>query len=260
MRVRARSTTASPLAHDTDYRRTLIAEAAVVGVPLDAGQVAQFLRYLELLRMWRARARLTAITRPAAVIRLHFADSLLCLKARIPSGAQLLDVGSGAGFPGVPLVIVRPDVSVVLLEAATRKAAFLEVLSTELGLALRVVRARAETAAHEAQWREQFDVATARAVAPLATLCELTFPFVRPGGKVVLLKGPSVRAEMRAGERAAGMLGGGMPALTEAPLAGGERRILVTIPKPGHTPPGYPRRPGVPGRSPLGREPPRRAG
>lgn len=234
-----------------DLRGILAREVAAVDIILTDDQAGALLRHLELIARWRTRARLTAVTDPAEAARVHVADSLLCLRAGMPPRAMLIDVGSGAGFPGIPLVIVRPDLRVILLEAASRKAAFLERAVAELGLRARVVRSRAEDAGRESQWREGFDVAVARAVAPLATLCELVLPLVRVGGKAVLLKGPSVRAEVAAGRRVARMLGGGELEIADAHLSGGEHRVLVTIGKREVTPAEFPRRTGLPRRKPL---------
>jgi len=231
-------------------KASLQVEMASVGVSPTLSQIDLLARYLDLISRWRTRARLTAITDPRAAARLHVADSLLCLRAGIPAGASLLDVGSGAGLPGIPLAIVRHDLDVTLLEAESRKAAFLEVVASELGLRLSVVCAAAEDAAR-GPLREQFDVTVARAVAPLPALCELTLPFVKVGGLAALLKGPSVRAEMGDGRAAARALGGSDPDVSEWSLGGGERRVLVVIRKRGSTPDGFPRRAGLPRRRPI---------
>jgi len=231
---------------------TLEPAAAVLGSPLTPAQIGQIARYLTLLTQWSRKARLTTITRPREAARLHILDSLLCLLVGIPPGASVLDVGSGAGLPGIPLKIARPDLGMTLLEAASRKVAFLEVAAAELGLSVTVVGSRAEEAAHEPQLREHFDVVVARAVAPLPALTELTLPFVRPGGKAVLLKGPAVGREVEPGRRAAALLGGGELRILPAELPGVVRRTLVEIAKVLPSPPAYPRRPGVPLKRPLG--------
>ncbi len=236
---------------DPDAAALLQTAAGWLGRPLTDAQVLRMFRYLELIGEHNRRARLTAITRIREAVRLHILDSLLAVRGGIPQGAALIDVGSGAGLPGIPLAIARPDLSVTLLEASARKAAFLEVAASTLALPVLVVGARAETAAHEPRFRERFDIAAARAVAPLPVLCELTLPFVRPGGKAVLLKGPGVARERDAGDLAAGLLGGGLPDVIEDRLPGGIRRSLVVIPKVGGTPPVYPRRTGFPSRRPL---------
>lgn len=184
-------------------------------------------------------------------MRVHILDSLLCLRAGLPQGAAVVDVGSGAGLPGIPLKIARPDLSLTLLESAARKAAFLDLAVAELRLAAEVVEARAEDAGRDPRWRERFDIGVARAVAALPVLCELVLPFVHPGGKAVLLKGPAVVDEIDSGRRAAARLGGGGPAVIEDTLPGGIRRMIVVVEKTGTTPRGYPRRPGVPGKRPI---------
>ncbi|MDP3767666.1 MAG: 16S rRNA (guanine(527)-N(7))-methyltransferase RsmG [Dehalococcoidia bacterium] len=234
-------------------RGALLAELSAVGITLSTDQISLLSKYLGLVSRWRRRARLTAVADPIDAARVHIADSLLVLRAGVPASASLIDVGSGAGFPGIPLKVARPDLDITLLEPEARRAAFLEVAATELSLLLRVVAARAEDAAKEPSLREQFDLAAARAVAPLPAVCELTLPFVRPGGKTVLLKGPSVRGELQDGRAAAHALGGGEPALIDVRLAGGERRVIVVIPKTGLTPVEFPRRSGIPQRRPLKR-------
>ncbi len=237
---------------ESEVRRELEGSAGLIGQALNTAQVRQVAQHLDLIAAWNRKAHLTSITEPAKAARVHVVDSLLCLRAGLPAGAALIDVGSGAGFPGIPLKIARPDLAVTLLEAASRKAAFLELAAAEIGAALSVVEARAELAAHDPTWRERFDVAVARAVAPLPALCELVLPFVRRGGKAVLLKGPSVASELSAGARASAILGGSPPEQMMSQLPGGAHRVIVTIEKVAETPPDYPRRPGVPAKRPLG--------
>lgn len=232
-------------------RAVLAAEFAAIGVDAAPAHLDTLLAYLDLLTRWRSRARLTTITDPRQAARLHIADSLLCLQANLPSRVSLLDVGSGAGLPGIPLAVARPDLRPTLLEVESRKAAFLEVAVHELGVQATVVRAIAEEAAHDPGMREQFDVVVARAVAPLAVLSELTLPFASLGGKCVLLKGPAVLAEFPRTAAASAILGGGGPQAISANLSGGERRVIVVIGKERPTPPRYPRRPGLPRRRPL---------
>lgn len=243
------------LTPDAEVVGALALSMQIIGRPLTVQEIAQFVRYLELLSRWNRKARLSAITRPVEAVRLHFLDSLLSLGAEFPAATRVIDVGSGAGFPGIPMKIVRPDLQFTLLEAAARKAAFLEIAGKELGLELEVIHARAEEAAHDERWRERFDVAMARALAPLAAACELTMPFVKPNGRVVLLKGPSVRGELAAGRRAVGKLGGGAMRALSAALPGGDRRVIIVIEKSAPTPTEYPRRAGLPRRKPLGAPP-----
>jgi len=222
----------------------LTAEAGQIGVSLTPAQVAALLRYRLLIDHWTSRAGLTALRDPRRVMRLHFVDSLLCLRAvSFPDGGSVIDVGSGAGLPGIPLAIARPDLHVTLLEPAARKAAFLEIAVGELELSCEVVAARAEAAGHDLRFRERFDVTVARAVAPLLRLVELTLAFTRVGGSVVLLKGPSVLTEIHSAGPNTAALGGASPQVIEVRLAGGERRVAVVIAKVARTPERYPHKP-----------------
>jgi len=205
-------------------------------------QLDAFLLYLTLLQRWNRRARLTALTVGESVINLHFLDSLAILRAQLPQHASVVDVGSGAGLPGVPLAIARADLRIALLEPAARKAAFLELVSSELGIGAGVRRDRAEVAGHDPQWRERFDVATGRAVAKSALLAELLLPFVKIGGSAILLKGPSAEADVEALCQWAPVLGGKLLDLIRVTLPHGERRILIVISKVYATPEQFPRR------------------
>lgn len=206
-------------------------------------QRSQLEDYLSELDRWNQRTNLTAV--PAAdrwrrhvVEALHLAGAL-----QIAGGAALIDVGSGPGIPGLVIAVARPDVRVTLLESDSGKTGFLTHVAGLIGLrSLVVVNRRAEEAAHDPGLRERFDIATARALAPPAVLCELTLPFVRAGGTVAALVTEAIAAAQEAAAAAA-LLGGGEP---EA------RPGLLLIPKMAPTPARFPRRPGVPARRPLG--------
>jgi 16S rRNA (guanine527-N7)-methyltransferase len=210
--------------------------------------VRQFERYRAELLDWNSRVNLTAITQPAAIDRLHFADSLACLLEPIDAGAAVLDVGAGAGFPGLPMKIARPDLRLTLLEATGKKARFLEHLVAALSLdGVTVAAERAETFAE----REAFDVVVARALAAMPALLELTLPFCRVGGVVLALKkGARLSAELAAAGRALAILGGQLVEPRAYELEGEPRRLVV-VRKVSPTPAGYPRRPGVPAKKPL---------
>ncbi len=225
--------------------------ATALGVALSDAQVDKLLRYLTLLIRWNARLGLTSLREPDDIIRVHFVDALCALTVPISSEAHLIDVGSGAGLPGIPLQIARPDLKVTLLESSRRKVAFLERVALDLGLVLRIELTRAEVAGQQHHLREAFDIATTRAVARLAVACELTLPFVRIGGRGVFLKGPRVRTELAGGARAAGILGGGVPDIIEVTLTDRRQHVVVAVPKISPTPAAFPRRPGVPKRNPL---------
>ncbi|MCL1952028.1 MAG: 16S rRNA (guanine(527)-N(7))-methyltransferase RsmG [Oscillospiraceae bacterium] len=214
-----------------------------------------FEAYTAILLRENAKHNLTAITEPEEIRQKHFADSLALLDDEpcpLPPDASLLDVGAGAGFPGMPLKIARPDLRLTLLEATGKKAAFLSLLARELGLEAEVVHGRAETLAHDAAYREQFDAVVARAVAALPTLCELCLPFVKPGGVFAAYKGPEDRAreELAAAAGAIRLLGGELERVHgEATAYGGRTRMIVR--KIAQTPANYPRNHGVMLKKPL---------
>lgn len=184
----------------------LKAYAADLGVVLDDSHSAQFDRYATLLVQWNERMNLTGITDPYGIVVRHFIDSLT-LVPLLPEGASLIDVGTGAGFPAIPAAIARPDLRVTLLDSLQKRLSFLDAVCDELGLSCQTVHARAEDGAQQATLREQFDVATARAVAGLGTLCEYCVPFVKTGGCFVALKGPESDNEMACAVKAATALG-----------------------------------------------------
>jgi 16S rRNA (guanine527-N7)-methyltransferase len=225
---------------------------AELGLSVNAAQRDIFLRFRELLM--KAGPELTGFRSAADVDLKGIVDSLTCLRA-IPLAKEqrLVDVGAGGGLPGIPLAVAVPGLQVTLLEASVRKGAFLQGLVATLGLPeVRVVVARAEEFGRSAG-RASYDVATIRAVASLAVAAEYCLPLLKRGGALVAMKGPAVAAEMDGGIAAARLLGGGRPEAVELKLPVlGHRRILVVIRKLDETPPGYPRRVGVPSKRPLG--------
>jgi len=224
-----------------------------LGIPLYPHQETQFQRYLELLLVWNPRLGLTAWTDPGEIVIHHFLDSLLVLRGgEFPSGCTVADIGSGAGFPGVPLAIVRPDIHVTLVEASRRRVAFLERLAWTLGVPVQVVWGRAERIAHDPAWREKFLRVVSRAVAPLRVLVELCLPFLEVGGIALFLKGQRAGEEIEEARKALCVLGGGSPVTTLVALPGTDlSRVVVAIPKLSPTPAVYPRRPGIPSKRPL---------
>src|SRR2546430_1416151 len=201
-----------------------------LGLELNGLQLEQFLRYRQELLDWNTRMNLTAITDPEEVLIKHFLDSLSVLKVYDNPRTRLLDIGSGAGFPGLPLKIVRPQWQVVLLEATRKKVAFLQHIIETLQLEnVEAVHARAEDVGHKPEYRAAFDVVTARAVASLPALLEYAAPFCRVGGQIILLKKVSLEDELAQGKRAASELGAILKADVAVTLPGLEdgRRLLV---------------------------------
>lgn len=236
----------------------LIAGArALLNLDLTPAQAAAFQTYAAELRSWNEKFNLTAITDPQAIQVKHFLDSLSLLRvlpAPLPAApVSLIDVGTGAGFPGLALKIVWPSLQLTLVEATGKKARFCEHMAATLGLSgVRVVHARAEEIGQQRQHRERYDWAVARAVAEMPVLAEYLLPLVRRGGRMVAQKGKDAPAETYAAARAIQALGGELEAIREVELPGvAEPRYLVVIRKTAATPAPYPRRPGLPAHEPL---------
>jgi len=236
--------------------KELAERAAALGVALDAHQIAQFQAYYELLHWWNERINLTAVADYWGVLTKHFLDSLSCVFAlELPPGdLRLIDVGSGAGFPGLPLKIAFPEIHVTLLEATGKKTEFLHAVVRQLQLPdVAILTARAEEAAHNPAYREAYDVAVARALAAMPVLVELCLPFVRCGGMLIAQKGESPAAEVAAAQEAMRILGGQPRCVQPVRVPGLDAvRHLVIVDKVAATPARYPRQPGVPSRRPLG--------
>lgn len=212
----------------------LIHTAATVGVLVDETDAERLDVYARLLVEWNERMNLTAITDPTDMVYKHFVDSL-SVAPLLPTGAfSLIDVGTGAGFPGVPLAILRGDMRLTLLDSLNKRLVFLEELCRAVGVTATRIHARAEEGGRDPALREQFDVATARAVAALPVLCELCLPFVRVGGRFIAMKGPDGDREQQEAQHAVAALGGrfleGRRVQLPAPAEEGgvsERRLLV---------------------------------
>ena len=226
----------------TSLLERLRTDAASLGVPLDEIMLGRFERYAAVLLDWNARMNLTAIREPEAIAVRHFADSLTLLAAApLPPGASVIDVGTGAGFPGVALKIARPDLRLTLVDSLGKRVRFLEALLDALGLEAACLHARAEEAGRDPALRDRFDLAAARAVAPLRVLSEWCLPFVRPGGCFAAMKGPDPEEEAREAENAVRLLGAEPAGRHEPTLSDGSRRTILLFRKTGPTPPNYPR-------------------
>jgi 16S rRNA (guanine527-N7)-methyltransferase len=242
---------------------TLLAQAAEIGLSVSASWLPQLEKLLDLLVSRAARLGLTAITDPTSAATKHVLDSLTCLKVmeKLAPGRKVVDVGSGAGLPGIPLAIARPDIEFCLLESSKKGCGFLEDTARELELSNIKVRCmRAEEAGQDASLRENFDMAVCRAVARLVVVAEYCLPLVRVGGLVVAMKGPAGRDELSEAQAALSVLGGEEEKVVEFDIAipasssaAGEslRRLLICIAKKRLTPAKYPRRTGIPSKRPL---------
>lgn len=218
-------------------------------------QAEQLNRYGDMLLDWNQRMNLTAITQPKEVAVKHFLDSALLLAhcGALPESLSLIDVGTGAGFPGLVLAVLKPVWSITLLDSLQKRVHFLETVCSELDLAnVTCIHSRAEEGGQNPSLREQFDVATARAVANLPLLCEYCLPFVKVGGWFLPMKGTDPQAEGKRGEKAIRLLGGELKEIREYSLPDGSYRSLFQIKKVRQTPKQYPRNPGKIKKSPLG--------
>ena len=240
-------------------RKSLIDGAAAFGVGLDDEQVERFERFASILEEWNTRFNLTRIP-ISEVVPGHFLDSLSVCQAIEPDrgATRLLDLGTGAGFPGIPLKIARPALALTLLDSTRKKLDFLRAAVAHLGLAeVDLCHARAEDVGREARWRETFDLVTARALARLNVLAEWALPLVRSGGRFVAMKGAEVDEELREAAAAIRELGGELLDVVQLRIPGTEvYRSLVIVGKCASTDPRYPRSTKQIRKNPLGSDGP----
>ena len=230
--------------------------AAALGIHLSLAQLEQFRQYYLELVDWNTRVNLTSITEWEQVQTRLFLNSLsvaLAVPSALLKSGRFVDIGSGAGFPGLALKIAFPGIDVTLIDATAKKTKFLDHMKETLGLPdVAIVTGRSETLAHESDLREGFDVVLARALARMNALAELTLPFCRPGGIVIAQKSVDVEDEVAQARNAIEIMGGTLKEVTEVAIPELEqRRVLVILEKIGPTPERYPRRPGMPAKHPL---------
>lgn len=234
----------------------MLARLEACGLPADERLAMQLTRYHELLTEWNTRLDLTAVLEEDEMVDRHYMDSLMALTVPglIPETGRLIDVGTGAGLPGLPLALARPSLQVTLMDAQQKRLNFLQAVIDDLQLTnVTLIHARAEDGARDSALREQFDVAAARAVAPLAVLAEYLLPFVRVGGRALCWKGPAVAEEMEQGRRAAFLVGGHVEDAIAYALPGRDwKHTLLPIEKRTKTARQYPRKAGMPSKKPLG--------
>lgn len=238
-----------------DERKLLIDGASELGIMLTETQVEQFMKYKVLLLEWNEKMNLTAITDDFEVITKHFLDCLTIVNAMDMSKVKnMIDIGTGAGFPGMVIKIAFPHIQVSLVDALKKRLTFLETVISELGLGkIEVVHSRAEDLGKKANYRESFDICASRAVANLAVLSEYTLPFVRKGGYLIALKGQKLDEELEMGKKAVAILGGELEAVVDATVPFTDlNHKIAKIKKVKETPKKYPRKSGEPTKSPLG--------
>lgn len=214
-------------------------------------QLNQLIRYASLLVEWNEKMNLTAITEPIEIAEKHFLDSAMCLKTGV--SGKVIDVGTGAGFPGIVLKILKPDIKLCLLDSLQKRIGFLQAVCSELELSdVEFVHARAEDGGQDKTLREKFDFAVARAVANLATLSEYCLPFVKVGGQFIAMKGPKAEEEIANGKNAVSKLGGEISSILEEKVPGTElSHVIISVKKIRQTSPQFPRKAGKPSKQPL---------
>lgn len=219
-------------------------EAQAIGIELDEYALDRFDTYAERLVRWNNHINLTAITQPDDIVVKHFADSLYILKhIDIKRGQSIVDIGSGAGFPALPLLIANPEIEVNFVDSVGKKLGFIKDVLRTNGLFGTVTHNRAEEVGKQWEFREYYDYATARAVAPLNILCEYCLPLVKIGGLFVALKGSSGKEELDGAQNAIATLGGELLRFEEYTLSNGDKRTIIIIKKITQTPTKYPRKP-----------------
>lgn len=236
----------------TDIKADLIAMAKKANIKVTQAQAEKFQKYYEMLIEWNEKINLTAITEPQEVIEKHFVDSLTLLtNCKIKQGAKVIDVGTGAGFPGIPLKIMRPDIELTLLDSLNKRLNFLGEVCNALDIEAVRVHKRAEEAGLDHKMREGFDIATARAVAQLNVLAEYCLPLVKMKGYFLAMKGPGAEVELTAAENALDILGGTDVEIISVDLPTAGERNIIAIQKKAFTPKGYPRHGGTISKHPL---------
>ena len=235
-----------------EFKEKMILNVDKLGITLSEIQLKQFYNYMNLLIEWNKKINLTAITEPDEIILKHFVDSLTISKY-ISDGTRVVDVGTGAGFPGIPLKIYRQDIEITLLDSLQKRINFLDEVIRELNLEkIETVHSRVEDFGKDKKYREKFDISTSRAVANLATLSEYLLPLVKIGGKVISMKGSLIEEELENSKNAIKILGGEIERVDEFDLPNSDiSRNIILIDKIKETPNKYPRKAGEPSKKPL---------
>lgn len=235
-----------------EFDEIMIKNLKELDIKLSENQLKQFYKYMNILIEWNKFINLTNITEPIEIIQKHFVDSLTILKY-IKGTDTVIDVGTGAGFPGIPIKIAFPKTKIVLLDSLNKRIKFLNEVINKLELKnVKVIHGRAEDLAHNEEHREKYDIAIARAVAPLNVLSEYLIPFVKINGNSICMKGSKGKEEAKIGEKAIKILGGNIEEIKEFILPNTSiERTVIQIRKKQCTDKKYPRKAGTPSKEPL---------
>ncbi|RKD31378.1 16S rRNA (guanine(527)-N(7))-methyltransferase RsmG [Thermohalobacter berrensis] len=233
---------------------TLIEGLKKLDISIDDNKVNKFKLYKQLLKEWNEKINITAITDDKEIDIKHFLDSMTVVKTGyIKEGLKVIDIGTGGGFPGIPVKIIKEDIDLVLLDSLNKRIKFLDDVIFKLDLKnVKTIHGRAEDYGKESQYREQFDIAVSRAVASLNILLEYCLPFVKVGGYFIAMKGPDVEGEINEAQKALEVLGGSLEEKFKIDIPFSElSHTLLIIKKVSQTPTKYPRKPGKPKKRPL---------
>ena len=235
-----------------ELREELEKNLNVLNIELKEKQVKQFYDYINLLIEWNKKINLTAIIEPKEIILKHFVDSLTISKY-INEKSTLIDVGTGAGFPGIPLKILRNDIKITLVDSLNKRIKFLDEVIKKLNLDnIKTVHGRAEEIGRNKEYREKFDYATSRAVANISTLSEYLIPLIKNNGQCIYMKGTDLDEELEKGKKAISVLGGNIVNKEEFELPYSDiKRTIIIIEKVKNTPTKYPRKAGTPSKEPI---------
>lgn len=235
-----------------EFKQNMKQYSKKIGIVLEEEQIEQFYQYEKLLLIWNEKINLTAITKPEEIILKHFIDSMTIAKY-IGANKKLIDVGTGAGFPGIPLKIIRKDIQITLLDSLNKRVQFLNEIIKQLKLEeIETVHGRVEEFGKNKKYREMFDYATSRAVANLTTLSEYLLPLVKIEGKCICMKGSTVKEEIDQSQKAIAILGGKIEEIEAFQLPESDiDRHIILLRKIKQTPAKYPRKPGTPSKEPI---------
>lgn len=234
-----------------NFNEALIGGMKRFNIELTEEQINKFNIYCNMLIEWNSKMNLTAIKEPTEIAVKHFVDSCSVLNyVKIKKNAKVIDIGTGAGFPGIPLKILREDLDITLLDSLNKRLVFLNEVAKELNLELNTVHSRAEDLGRQENHREQYDIAISRAVAPLNVLSEYSIPFVRKGGKFISMKGPNVQSEIDEAKKGIRILGGKCNNVVQFSI-GDNSRSIVIVDKLNPTPYTYPRHGSKISKKPL---------
>lgn len=235
-----------------EFTKNMVAKASNINVQLSESNISQFKEYMDILLDWNEKMNLTAITEKKEIVDKHFIDSLTINKC-IKDNDKIIDIGTGAGFPGIPLKIVKSETEILLLDSLNKRINFLNEVINKLNLKkINTIHGRAEEIARNNVYRESYDVAVSRAVASLPTLLELMVPFVKVNGMCICMKGSNIEDELTLSKKAMEELGVVVEKIEQFELPDTDiKRNIIIMKKIKNTPKKYPRKPGTPSKEPI---------